>query len=93
MKILFFLNVNIKFIIREGRLIDVRVKYNNNKFILYFRDFYLLLLDFLEKFVIVFKVENKGLFFYKFVDINELNYIGLVLDIKYFKEIFIESYN
>lgn len=93
MKILSSLNVNIKPIIREGRLIDVRVKYNNNKSTLYFRDSYLLLPDSLEKLATAFKVENKGLFPYKFVDINELNYIGSVPDIKYFKEISIESYN
>jgi hypothetical protein len=87
----------IKPIMRDGRIIDLKLSFdfNNTKFSLFFRDSYLLLPSSLRKLAINFNVENKGNFPYAFVnDINiPLDYIGLVPNIKYFNNISLEEYN
>lgn len=77
LKILSNLSNDIKLIIRDGRLINVRFTYNK-EYNLYFRDSYLILPSSLRKLASSFKVENKGIFPYKFVN-NEhikLDYVG-----------------
>ena len=55
-----------------------------------FRDSYQILIGSLAK---SFHVEDKGLFPYDFVNVNNLNYIGEVPDIKYFNNISENEYN
>jgi len=87
----------IKPIMRDGRIIDLKFsfEFNNNKFVLFFRDSYLLLPSSLRKLAINFNVENKGVFPYAFVNDNKvpLVYNGSVPDYKYFSNISIEEYN
>ena len=80
-------------IIRDGRLINLSFKFAN-KYTLFFRDSYLLLPDTLQKLANNFKVANKGLFPYKFVnDVNiSLDYIGNVPEFKFFEKVSIHNY-
>lgn len=93
LKILSNLSDNIKPIIRDGSIIDLKLKFNN--YILYFRDSYLLLPSSLRKLATNFNVENKSIFPYNFVnDFNiDLNYEGNIPNYKYFNDITIEEYN
>lgn len=91
MKVLSNLSNNIRPIIREGRLIDIRFifasQYNKNNYTLYFRDSLLLLPSSLRKLAINFGVENKGIYPYKFVNDHSLDYVGNVPEYKYFDNI------
>jgi hypothetical protein len=82
---------------RDGRIIDLKLSfdYYNTKFVLFFRDSYLLLPSSLSKLDINFNVENKGIFPYSFVNDNiiSLYYLGTVPDYIYFINISIEEYN
>lgn len=80
-------------IIRDGRIIDLKFKYN--KHTLHFRDSYLLIPSSLTKLATNFNVENKGIFPYKFInDSNiEMNYNGSIPPFYYFTNISIEQYN
>src|ERR1700749_259629 len=87
-KILSLLNDNIKPIIRDNKILDIKYKFAN-KYTLYFRDSYLLLPLSLENLCLNFNVEKKGIFPYQFVN-NEnisLNYEGQIPDIKYFNNL------
>jgi hypothetical protein len=71
---------------RDGRLIDVKFTFDNN-YNLYFRDSYLLLPCSLRKLSSFFKVENKGIFPYRFVNNKniELDYIGKFPHFRFFE--------
>ena len=80
-KILSSLNVNIKPIIREGRIIDFRIRDNNN-LTLYFRDSYLLLPASLDKLAKSFNTSTqKGDF--EVTKVTENNYIDLKKDVSF----------
>lgn len=89
-------DTNLKTIIREDRIIDLKFKFNylSNKISLYFRDSYLLLPSSLNKLAINFKVENKKIFPYKFVNNKNifLDYIGEVPSINNFINLSDEDY-
>ena len=91
--------INIKPIIRDGRIIDLKFSFylydNKNMINLYFRDSYLLLPSSLDKLAVNFGVENKGIFPYKFVNNKEieLNYIGTIPTIEYFENLSVEDYS
>ena len=93
LRILSNLSPKIRPIIREGRLIDIRMTYLN-KYHIYFRDSLLLLPSSLKKLAINFNVENKSLFPYEFVNNPNihLDYIGEVPEMKYFNNIAEEEY-
>jgi hypothetical protein len=78
---------DIKPIINHGSFIDLKFKFDN-KYILYFRDTYLLLPASLKKLAINFNVQQKGIFPHLFVNNSDiiLNYIGKVPEYKYFNK-------
>lgn len=97
------LSDNIKPVIRDGRIIDLRFKFNlknsssNKNYTLYFRDSYLMLPSSLSKLAKQLKVENKSIFPYQFVNQENvsLDYIGKTPELKYFNtldEIAYEEY-
>jgi hypothetical protein len=92
LKILTSLSEKINILIREGRIIDIKFKFGSNNYILYFRDSYLLLPSSLRKLAINFNVKEKGLFPYKFVNENNLEYIGKTPNISFFNDISLEEY-
>jgi len=77
------LSNDIKPIINHGNFIDLKFKFDN-KYILYFRDTYLLLTASLKELAINFKVQQKGLFPHLFVNNSDikLNYIGKIPEYK-----------
>src|SRR6202040_724933 len=87
LKNLINLSENIYPILREGNLIELRFKFNK-KYILYFRDSYLLLTSSLGKLAKNFKVENKGLFPFDFVNESHipLDYVGSIPEYKYYNK-------
>lgn len=99
MKIWSNLSNNIRPIIRDGRLIDIRFtfNYNKNNYTLYFRYYLLLLPSYLRQLAINFNVENKGIFPYKFVNDHTCSHdytgSGAVPEYTYFDNITIEEYN
>lgn len=88
--------LNIRPIIRDGRIIDLKFSFfiYKNKINLYFRYSYLLLPSSLSKLALNFGVENKGIFPSKFVNNPEisLNYDGPIPNIKYFYKLTEEEY-
>lgn len=82
-------------IIHNDRLIFIDFNFGaNNQYQLRFKDSLLLLLNSLNKLSKSFKVDNsKTVFPIFFVSENNLDYIGEVPDIKYFKDINLEEYN
>jgi DNA polymerase type B, organellar and viral len=79
---------NINPIMRDGRFIDCKFRFNK-KYILYFRDSMLLLPTSLKKLSENFKCENKGIFPYNFVNNKynsniKLDYIGKIPRLKFF---------
>ena len=92
LKILSNLSNNIRPIIRDGRLIDIRMSYLD-KYHIYFRDSLLILPSSLKKLAINFNVAQKGIYPYKFVNDNTLDYIGNVPEYNYFDNISLEEYN
>lgn len=83
-------------IIRDGRIIDLKFSFYifNNKINLYFRDSYLLLPSSLKKLALNFKVSNKGIFPYKFVNNKNipLDYIGEIPKYEYFEKLSLVDY-
>ena len=79
-------------IIKNNQLIEIRLKYGNKKdkgqypYKLYFRDSLLLLPASLSSLAVQFKVENKDIFPYSFVNQRdiELSYEGIIPDYTYF---------
>lgn len=68
---------------------------NHNQFYIEFRDSLLLLPSSLKKLAKTFnnESEQKDIFPYSFVDDNDLNYVGVIPEFKYFNNISIEQYN
>lgn len=87
------LSDNIDPIIKNGQFIDLKFRFAN-KYKLFFRDSLLLLPSSLRNLAENFKVENKGLFPYKFVNNQNipLGYIGNIPDFKYFDGTSLEEY-
>ena len=85
LKVLTNLSTDIKTIINDNKLINIKFKFTN--YCLFFRDSYLLLPSSLNKLASAFKEEQKHIFPIFFVnDPNvQLNYVGSVPSIKYFK--------
>jgi hypothetical protein len=82
----------IKPVIRDGRIIDIKFSFGK-EYNLYFRDSYLLLPASLRDLARNFKVEDKGIFPYRFVtDNTELDYKGSVPSFSYFDGLSIEEY-
>lgn len=95
-KILSEISTKVKPIIKDGRIINISVKYGKkNNYTLHFRDSYLILPSSLDNLAKNFNLEiNKEIFPHKFVnnpDIN-LSYKGQVPDINYFYNITKEEY-
>ena len=82
-------------IIHNNRIISIDFNFGiENKYQIKFKDSLLLLLNSLGKLCKSFKVENpKSIFPIFFVNENNLDYIGEVPDIKYFKNINLNDYN
>jgi hypothetical protein len=81
-------------IIHNGRIISINLNYGkDNEYQIQFKDSYLILLNSLMKLCKSFKVKNpKSIFPHLFVNENNLNYVGPVPDLKYFKNISEEDY-
>src|SRR5882762_102413 len=95
-KILSSFNAKISPIIRDNCIIDFKCKfqYSNNKFItLCFRDSYLLIPSSLSNRSRLFKVLKKDIFPYKFLKLENINYIGSVPLFEEFDNISLEDYN
>lgn len=89
-----FLDTKIEPIINDNDFINLKVKFAK-KYNINFRDSYLLLPSSLKKLAKAFKVEDKGIFPYKFVN-NEkilLNYKGKIPSFDTFEGISSEEYN
>jgi hypothetical protein len=79
-------------LIHKGKIISM--KFNLNNYTIHFRDSYQILQASLRKLTKAFNVENqKGIFPYKFANINNLNYIGEVPHITYFDNLSLDDYN
>lgn len=97
---IFLLNILIKLsdniipIIKDSKLIDIKFKFANSKYTLFFRDSYLILPSSLEKLALSFKVESKGKFPILFVndDSINLNYVGKIPSIDTFINISTDEY-
>nr|YP_009486080.1 hypothetical protein [Cantharellus lutescens]AWA82205.1 hypothetical protein [Cantharellus lutescens] len=78
MKVLANMNLTMRPIMRDGRIIDLKISWK--KYSIYMRDSYLLLPSSLAKLTINFEVESKGKFPYPFVNNSNipLNYRGPV---------------
>ena len=82
---------NLKPIIKDGKMIELKLSFS--KYNISFRDSFLMLPSSLKNLAIQFKVENKGIFPYSFVNDVDLNYIGNVPEFKHFNNITIDEYN
>ena len=84
---------DIKPIINEGKFLDITIKFDD-KYKLHFRDSLLMLPVSLRKLANNFKVENKGLFPYRFVNSENImnNYNGDVPKFEYFDNINYQEY-
>nr|YP_010691085.1 DNA polymerase [Phellinus igniarius]WBU93186.1 DNA polymerase [Phellinus igniarius] len=91
------LKVKVKPIIRDGRIINITLKFGYNfSQTIKFRDSLLLLTGSLADLAKDFEINyNKGIFPYNFVNNPEikLNYIGEIPEFKYFEEITLDQYN
>jgi hypothetical protein len=81
--------VSVEPLIHKGRIIQLVIKYGHNfEYSLNFKDSYLILLASLEKLSLAFNIETpKSIFPHKFVNANNLNYIGEVPSISNFFKI------
>ena len=93
-KLLLEISSDVKFIINDGKFVNITVKFDN-KYNLQFRDSYLMLPSSLKKLAKTFKVEDKSIFPYKFVNNETIfsNYIGDVPNFEYFDNISRSEYN
>jgi hypothetical protein len=83
---------NCKPIIHNRELISIGLKFKDYN--ITFKDSYKLIIGALRKLAKVFGVDTqKSIFPHKFVNKNNLNYIGKVPDIKYFDNITLDEYN
>jgi DNA polymerase type B, organellar and viral len=71
--------------IKDGRIINLRLNFGKN-YNIYFRDSYLLMPESLAKLAIAMNVEHKSLFPLFFPGTVDLNYVGDVPSIKFFKK-------
>jgi len=71
--------------IKDGRILNLKLNYGKN-YNIYFRDSYLLMPESLDKLAKSMNVEHKSLFPLFFPGTVDLNYIGDVPPIKYFKK-------
>ena len=98
LRILSKLSDDIKPIVRDGKMIELRFKYNKDdkgkyKNTLYFRDSLLLLLPTsLADLAINFKLDNKGIFPYTFADVADLDYVGKIPEYKFFDNLTLDEY-
>lgn len=94
LNILTKLSDNIIPIIKDSKLIDIKFKFANSKYTLFFRDSYLLLPSSLDNLAKSFKVESKGKFPILFVNDESipLNYVGKIPSIESFINITTEEY-
>nr|YP_009690327.1 DNA polymerase family B [Fomitiporia mediterranea]QEG57107.1 DNA polymerase family B [Fomitiporia mediterranea] len=91
-----FTDVKVNPIIKDGKFINLEVKYgpNGNLYNINFKDSLLLLQISLDKLSKAFNVENKkDIFPHDFVSKDNLNYIGPVPSIDYFKNLPLDKYN
>lgn len=84
-----FPGVRLEPTIRDGRFLNLKIKYGSKKeFFINFKDSYLLLPASLNNSAKQFKVESpKGMFPHNFVNSERLNYIGLVPSLDFFTDI------
>jgi hypothetical protein len=80
------LSNDVKILIRDSRIIDVKVGFGKNK--IYFRDSLLMIPIGLAKAAKSFKVEDKGYFPYRFVNQPEIkyDYVGSVPSYEFFEK-------
>jgi hypothetical protein len=91
LKILVNLGI-VKPLIHNGKILSIIFKMNG--YIVTFKDSQQLINFSLRKLAKAFDVDTqKGIFPYSFVNENNLNYIGQVPDINYFKDITVDEYN
>ena len=78
----------------KEKMIELKLRFGNNKYCIIFRDSYLLLPVSLRKLAKAFNVVNKSIFPFLFLVNNNipLNYIGKVPAFKYFKDITKKEY-
>jgi|SRR5712664_4177918 len=81
-------------VIHNRRIISINLNYGlDNKYQINFRDSYLILLSSLRSLCKCFNVKNpKTMFPHLFVNENNLNYVGLVPDFKYFTDVSKKDY-
>jgi hypothetical protein len=84
-------NMHIRPLMKDGKIFNIELSFNKIKLSL--RDSLLMLPISLSKLANAFKVEDKGIYPYDFINSNELNYIGKVPNFNYFKDISLDSYN
>lgn len=91
LKILYKITKNIKILNKNGKIISVSAVKNiiingkNKKIIIGFKDSYLFFPYSLDKLIRDYEINTKKLIFpYKFVNCNNLNYIGKIPDLRYF---------
>ena len=93
-----FENTHFKPVMKDNKMISLQFTWKNNPdsskfYSIEFRDSLLLLPNSLRKLSKAFKVEDKGIFPYDFVNLADLNYIGPVPAFNYFTDISMEEYN
>jgi hypothetical protein len=88
-----FQDCTVKPQLRKGKMINIKVTYNNGNNYVNFRDSLLILPSSLKKLAKSFDVENKGIFPYNFVTNKNLSYVGPVPAFKFFTGITQETYD
>lgn len=91
------MNVKVFVTTRKGNIINIKLSFNNGKYYLNIRDSMLMLPLKLHDLALAFKVENKSIFPYKFVNNNinnqfNLDYKDKVPSFSYFEGITSEQY-
>lgn len=99
LKVFALLSHDVTPIIREDRLIELRLKYGLDdsgeyRYQLIFRDSYLLLSHSLKELSETFQVNKKGIFPYRFANVKHsyLDYVGVVPSFDYFDNVSIAKY-
>jgi hypothetical protein len=83
---------DVKPLIKDNKFIDLKIKFNE-KYVLRFRDSLLLLPSSLRNLAKEFKVDNKGIFPYKFVNDISLTYKGAAPNFNYFDNVTKDEYD